>query len=34
MQNLHQKISDAAKKINGKEISTIPKGMKSFDVAS
>jgi hypothetical protein len=34
MQNLHRKISGEAKKINGKEISVIPKGMQSSDVAS
>jgi hypothetical protein len=33
MQNLDRKISGAAEK-NGKEISVIPKGMRSFDVAS
>jgi hypothetical protein len=34
MQNLHQKISGAAEKINDKEISVIPKGMQSLGVAS
>jgi hypothetical protein len=34
MQNLHRKISGAAKKINDKEISVIPKGMKVVDEAS